>query len=304
MGEVAESIDLGFDKDLEGCTVGDVLADPEKFVGATLADPLEGVGYGTNCAKVMRRPDGSVWINSFAHGRAVYDLQYVFGDELRPGLGAVRRQPVRILGVDVVKPGLLDDPERRASGERVQLFAVIDDGLAALQVLYQRWVQDRRAFEYQALARIHHTVNDRAPQQAAAGASQIPAEAGKPTAIVERAQEALYVSAVPHQREDVGAVRSNGRTTSDSSTPSHCFSTVRRAASTVHPVRLTMRSACDPGSFSPVAPFDMPVLVEERTTRAVCASSGSTLTSAFPEPAERLDLVPHRVRHALGIDVD
>jgi hypothetical protein len=76
-GVLLSDVVLPFDdKDLEGCTVGDVLADPEKFVGATLADPLEGVGYGTNCAKVMRRPDGSVWINSFAHGRAVYDLQY------------------------------------------------------------------------------------------------------------------------------------------------------------------------------------------------------------------------------------
>ena len=32
------------DEDLAGCTVGDVLADPERFEGETLADPLEGVG--------------------------------------------------------------------------------------------------------------------------------------------------------------------------------------------------------------------------------------------------------------------
>jgi hypothetical protein len=40
--------------------VGDVLADPDRFVGATLADPQEGVEYGTGKAKVMQRPDGSL----------------------------------------------------------------------------------------------------------------------------------------------------------------------------------------------------------------------------------------------------
>ena len=40
------------DADLAGCTAGDVLAEPEKFVGATLADPLEGPGYGRCKAKI------------------------------------------------------------------------------------------------------------------------------------------------------------------------------------------------------------------------------------------------------------
>ena len=46
-----------------------------RSVGATLADPLEGVGYGTCKAKIMRRADGTLWINSFAHGRTTYDLK-------------------------------------------------------------------------------------------------------------------------------------------------------------------------------------------------------------------------------------
>jgi hypothetical protein len=37
---------------LAGKTVGDVLADPEQFDGATLADPIEGVGYGRGKARV------------------------------------------------------------------------------------------------------------------------------------------------------------------------------------------------------------------------------------------------------------
>jgi hypothetical protein len=64
------------DEDLDGCTVADVLADPVRFDGATLADPLEGVDYGRCIARVMRREDGTPWIHSFAHGRTVYELKH------------------------------------------------------------------------------------------------------------------------------------------------------------------------------------------------------------------------------------
>ena len=64
------------DPDLAGCTVGDVLADPDRFDGETMADPLEGVDYGRCCAKIMRRSDGTPWIHSFAHGRTIYELKY------------------------------------------------------------------------------------------------------------------------------------------------------------------------------------------------------------------------------------
>lgn len=75
-GTLLPDLELPFDDEaLAGKTVADVLKDPAKFVGATLADPLEGVGYGTCKAKIMRRADGSLWINSFAHGRTTYDLK-------------------------------------------------------------------------------------------------------------------------------------------------------------------------------------------------------------------------------------
>lgn len=64
------------DEEFQGCTVGDVLCDPERFEDATLSDPLEGVAYGRCKAKIMRRPDGSVWIHSFAHGRTTYELKF------------------------------------------------------------------------------------------------------------------------------------------------------------------------------------------------------------------------------------
>jgi hypothetical protein len=75
-GTLLPDLELPFDdEELVGATVADVLKDPVKFVGATLADPLEGVGYGTCKAKIMRRADGTLWINSFAHGRTIYDLK-------------------------------------------------------------------------------------------------------------------------------------------------------------------------------------------------------------------------------------
>jgi hypothetical protein len=63
------------DPELAGKTVADVLANPAKFDGATMADPLEGIDYGVGKAKIMRRSDGAPWIHSFAHGRTVYHLK-------------------------------------------------------------------------------------------------------------------------------------------------------------------------------------------------------------------------------------
>lgn len=76
-GTLLPDVVLPFDEpDLAGCTVADVLADPGRFVGATLADPVEGTSYGRTKAMIMRRADGSPWINSFAHGRTAYELRY------------------------------------------------------------------------------------------------------------------------------------------------------------------------------------------------------------------------------------
>jgi hypothetical protein len=64
------------DPEITGTTVGDVLADPARFEGETLADPLEGAEYGLCKARIMRRADGTPWIHSFAHGRTVYELKH------------------------------------------------------------------------------------------------------------------------------------------------------------------------------------------------------------------------------------
>jgi hypothetical protein len=79
-GILLPDVELPFDDpQLAGTTtVADVLANPARFEGETLADPLEGLEYGPGKAKVMRRADGTPWIHSFAHGRTVYELRFSF----------------------------------------------------------------------------------------------------------------------------------------------------------------------------------------------------------------------------------
>ena len=58
-------------------TVGEVLANPEKYDGKALADPLEGSSYGKTTAKFWWNDpvnDGKPCINSFAHGGSKYFL--------------------------------------------------------------------------------------------------------------------------------------------------------------------------------------------------------------------------------------
>jgi hypothetical protein len=78
-GVLLPDIVLPFDDpELDGTKVAHVLADPERFVSETLADPIEGISYGRGKAKVMQRADGSLWVHSFAHGRTVYELKQDF----------------------------------------------------------------------------------------------------------------------------------------------------------------------------------------------------------------------------------
>ena len=77
------------DEELSGKTVAAVLADPARFEGATLADPLEGVDYGVGKAKIMLRADGTPLIHSFAHGRTVYELRF----DYRAATAAIEQAP-------------------------------------------------------------------------------------------------------------------------------------------------------------------------------------------------------------------
>jgi hypothetical protein len=62
------------DPDLQGVTVADVVVNPYFYQNKSLADPIEGVSYGHTTARVFVRK-GVPWINSFAHGGMVYQLE-------------------------------------------------------------------------------------------------------------------------------------------------------------------------------------------------------------------------------------
>jgi AAA domain len=74
--ELTGAFELPFDnRDLASGTVADVLADPDRFVNETMADPHEGPAYGRGKAILFRRPNGSLFIHSFAHGGMIYELK-------------------------------------------------------------------------------------------------------------------------------------------------------------------------------------------------------------------------------------
>jgi hypothetical protein len=74
-GVLYSGAELEFDH-LGIVTVGAVLADPDRYVDETLADPMEGVDYGRCKAKVIRGDDGDLFIHSFAHGKGIYSLRH------------------------------------------------------------------------------------------------------------------------------------------------------------------------------------------------------------------------------------
>lgn len=110
-GVLLSPVILPFDEaEFGGCTVGQVLADPARFVGATLADPLEGVAYGPCKAMVMQRANGDLWVHSFAHGRTAYDLKYNAVD-LRATLDGVPDDRVVAAFLDLLPRADLTAPD-------------------------------------------------------------------------------------------------------------------------------------------------------------------------------------------------
>jgi len=74
-GVLYPDVELEFDH-LGVVTVCAMLADADRYVGETLADPMKGVDYGRCKAMVMRGNDGDLFIHSFAHGRSLYSLRH------------------------------------------------------------------------------------------------------------------------------------------------------------------------------------------------------------------------------------
>ena len=98
------------DDELAGSTVADILANPDRFDGETLADPNEGPEYGRCKARVMRDADGWPWINSFAHGGIRYELKFDFQAALT-AITEGKEEELPDLFVRVVLRGDLDPVE-------------------------------------------------------------------------------------------------------------------------------------------------------------------------------------------------
>jgi hypothetical protein len=76
-GDLVSWDEVHFDDDALGvASVADILADPERYHGETLADPVEGRDYGRGKCKLYFNGGGDVRINSFAHGGGVYKLRH------------------------------------------------------------------------------------------------------------------------------------------------------------------------------------------------------------------------------------
>jgi hypothetical protein len=101
-GILLPDVELDFD-DLGVVTVAMVLAKPDKFVGETLADPLEGVDYGRCKAKVMRAHDGALVIHSFAHGGGLYHPRH----DARSASAALANAIAAL--TDATPAGIVDD---------------------------------------------------------------------------------------------------------------------------------------------------------------------------------------------------
>jgi hypothetical protein len=152
-GLLLGSVELPFDDpDLAGMTVADVLDDPARFVGETLADPIEGVEDGRCKAKVMWDGVGPPFIHSFAHGYAAYQLRYdlasvqariarAASDEAVAAL--VRLIAMADLGAVEISELVHDIAKRAGVGVRA-VQATLKAGLAAQQAQQDEAARERR----------------------------------------------------------------------------------------------------------------------------------------------------------------
>ena len=140
---------LDFD-DLGTKTVADVLADPESYIDCTLADPLEGIGYGRCKAMVMRGDDGTLFIHSFAHGRSIYRLRY----DLRSATVVFKNSPTVDRAVEILGSTNFEADEREQFRNEVAAVTGLKIGVIGRRFkdAEQRREQERRRAAAEAAA--------------------------------------------------------------------------------------------------------------------------------------------------------
>jgi len=157
-GVLLPAVELTFaDPAIGVVTVGAVLADPDKYVDEPLADPLEGPSYGRQTAKVLRRPDGSIFIKSFAHGGQTFELKFD-AETIKNILDKTNASNAIETMINHVLTGSLDEVETDALVRQAAKAA--DVGLRPVQ---QKLKQARERHEKQqeaekrAMALMNHT---------------------------------------------------------------------------------------------------------------------------------------------------
>ena len=176
-------------EELAGRTVADVLADPARFVGETLSDPLEGPAYGRTKAKIMQRADGSPWIHSFAHGRTIYEFRY----DARAALAAVDAagsDDVIDTFVSVVANGDLDAAEVEDLRNHVAELTGIGKRALDAKVKAAKQAQSERTYQEAKERRVAER-NDTRPQVAA------PAQDAPWLPVMGALNDVLSASALP-----------------------------------------------------------------------------------------------------------
>jgi len=148
------------DREIGVKTVADVLADPDRFIGEDLADPIEGVDYGRTCAVVLRRyDDGGLEIKSYAHGGAYHRLVHDAASIAAAITSAPEEEGARILAKLITQAEVgLDEEEwlKKLAGKRAKVRADVA----------RKMVAEARAAQQEATA----PTRFRGPRDAAAGA--------------------------------------------------------------------------------------------------------------------------------------
>jgi hypothetical protein len=114
-GELDPLFGLHFDR-LGAVTVADVLADPKKYVGQPMADPIEGVAYGRGTARLYQHPAGELWVNSFAHGGCRYTLPLPVRPSLETTFDDVEQATVARIAAQAKAESVAEPGENPAGG--------------------------------------------------------------------------------------------------------------------------------------------------------------------------------------------
>jgi len=123
-GDLLPDVVLEFDDPNIGTvTVAEILEDPDRFIGETLPDPVEGRDYGFNCA-ILMRGGNAIW--SWAHGGdVIYHLKHDF-NTVKAAIEGAEENEARNVLVKLITRAVLDDGDK----DKLTALAAKRDGVS------------------------------------------------------------------------------------------------------------------------------------------------------------------------------